>query len=296
MLARRAYRRPATDKDVRTLLHVYQDGRGEGGFESGIQAGLGRIVAGPEFLFRIERDPTGVGLDAAYRISDIELASRLSFFLWSSIPDDELLKLAERGRLKDPAIFEQQVRRMLGDPRSRSLATNFASQWLYLRNLASKTPDPKLFPEYDDNLREAFRQETELFLESTLREDRSVLRLLDADYTFLNERLARHYGIPNVYGSHFRRVTLSDENRKGLMGQGSVLTVTSYAARTSPPFQSKWLLENMLGAPPPPPPANVPSLTDRSEDRWSSILHGIVKSAPFQRRKSREPATTASVR
>src|SRR5438094_7408932 len=268
MLARRAYRRPATDKDVRTLLHVYQDGRGEGGFESGIQAALERIVAGPEFLFRIERDPAGVGLDAAYRISNIELASRLSFFLWSSIPDDELLKLAERGRLKDPAIFEQQVRRMLGDPRSRSLATNFASQWLYLRNLGSKTPDPKLFPEFDDNLRQAFQQETELFVESTLGEDRSVLRLLDADYTFLNERLARHYGIPDVYGSHFRRVTLGPEldARRGLLGQGSLLTVTSYANRTSVVLRGKWLLENMLGAPPPPPPPNVPSLEDSGTD------------------------------
>ncbi len=248
-IARRAYRRPATDKDIRTLLHVYQDGRREGGFESGIQAALERMLAGPEFLFRIERDPTGVGLDAAYRISDIE-------------------KLAERGRLKDPAIFEQQVRRMLGDPRSRSLATNFASQWLYLRNLGSKTPDPKLFPEFDDNLRQAFRQETELFVESTLGEDRSVLRLLDADYTFLNERLARHYGIPNVYGSYFRRVTLSPEfdARRGLLGHGSLLTVNSYANRTSVVLRGKWLLENLLGAPPPPPPPNVPSLEDSGSD------------------------------
>src|SRR3989454_4559060 len=268
MLARRAYRRPPTDKDVRTLLHVYQDGRREGGFEAGIQAALERMLAGPEFLFRIERDPTGVGLDAAYRISDIELASRLSFFLWSSIPDDELLKLAERGRLKDPAIFKQQVRRMLRDPRSRSLATNFASQWLYLRNLGSKTPDPKLFPEFDDNLREAFQKETELFLESTFREDQSILRLLDVNYTFLNERLARHYRIPNVYGSYFRRVTLASDFdvRRGLLGQGSLLTVNSYANRTSVVLRGKWLLENLLGAPPPPPPPNVPSLDDSGSE------------------------------
>ena len=297
-LARRAYRRPATDKDVGTLLQVYKAGRSDGDFEAGIQAALERILAGPEFLFRIERDPVNVGGPAtaqskrppkavyrnglaggsdvkadggatiAYRISDLELASRLSFFLWSSIPDDELLNFAESGKLKDPVIFEQQVRRMLSDPRARSLVTNFASQWLYLRNLSSKTPDPKLFPEFDDNLRQAFQAETELFLESTLREDQSVLRLLDANYTFLNERLARHYGIPNVYGSHFRRVTLAPEfdARRGLLGQGSLLTVNSYANRTSVVLRGKWLLENLLGAPPPPPPPNVPSLEDSGTD------------------------------
>ena len=203
--------------------------------------------------------------DTAYRLSDIELASRLSFFLWGSIPDGELLSLAERGKLKDPAILDEQVRRMLKDPRSRSLVTNFASQWLYLRNLSSKTPDPKLFPEFDDNLREAFQQETELFLESTLREDQSVLRLLDANYTFLNERLARHYGIPNVFGSHFRRVTLHDENRKGLLGQGSILMVTSYATRTSPTLRGKWVLDQILNTPPPPPPPDVPELTEEKQ-------------------------------
>src|SRR5579863_3575496 len=267
-LARRAYRRPVTDKDVRTLLRVYEDGRSEGGFEAGIQAALERVLAGPEFLFRIERDPADLPPDTAYRISDVELASRLSFFLWSSIPDDQLLNLAENGKLKDSAIFEQQVRRMLSDPRSKSLVTNFASQWLYLRNLGSKTPDPKLFPEFDDNLRQAFQQETELFLESALREDQSVLRLLDADYTFLNERLARHYGIPDIYGSHFRRVTLGAEfdARRGLLGQGSLLTVTSYANRTSLVLRGKWLLDNILGAPPPPPPPNVPSLEDSGTD------------------------------
>jgi uncharacterized protein DUF1592/uncharacterized protein DUF1588/uncharacterized protein DUF1587/uncharacterized protein DUF1595/uncharacterized protein DUF1585/cytochrome c len=267
-LARRAYRRPVTDKDLGTLLRVYEAGRSEGGFEAGIQTALERILAGPEFLFRIERDPAGVPPDTAYRVSDVELASRLSFFLWSSIPDDQLLNLAESGKLKDSAIFEQQVRRMLGDPRSRSLVTNFASEWLYLRNLGSKTPDPKLFPEFDDNLRQAFQQETELFLDSTLREDQSVLRLLDANYTFLNERLARHYGIPDIYGSHFRRVTLGAEfdARRGLLGQGSLLTVTSYANRTSLVLRGKWLLDNILGAPPPPPPPNVPGLEETGSD------------------------------
>jgi hypothetical protein len=267
-LARRAYRRAATDKDVRTLLRVYDVGRSEGGFEAGIQAALERILAGPEFLFRVERDPADVPPGTAYSVSDVELASRLSFFLWSSIPDDQLLNLAESGKLKDSAVFNQQVRRMLRSPRANSLVTNFASQWLYLRNLGSRTPDPKLFPEFDDNLRQAFQQETELFLESTFREDQSVLRLLDANYTFLNERLARHYGIPDIYGSHFRRVMLGTEfdARRGLLGQGSLLTVTSYANRTSLVLRGKWLLENILGAPPPPPPPNVPGLEESGSD------------------------------
>ena len=278
-LTRRAYRRPVTEKDLRTLLRVYQAGRSEGTFELGIQAALERILAGPEFLFRIERDPQGVAANTPYRISDLELASRLSFFLWSSIPDDQLLNLAERGRLKDPVILEQQVRRMLDDSRSKSLVTNFASQWLYLRNLGSKTPDPKLFPEFDETLRQAFQEETELFLESTLREDQSVLQLLDAKYTFLNERLARHYGIPDVYGSHFRRVTLAPEfdARRGLLGQGSLLTVNSYANRTSVVLRGKWLLENLLGAPPPPPPPNVPSLEDGGADGKPLALRQLME-------------------
>src|SRR5207247_7591675 len=249
---RRAYRRPVTDADLDVLLPFYRDGQAKGGFDIGIQAALERMLMSPNFLFRVERDPQNIAPDTTYRVSDLELASRLSFFLWSSIPDDQLLDLAERGELKDPAIFEQQVRRMLGDPRSGSLVANFASQWLYLRNIGSKTPDPKLFPEFDENLRQAFQQETELFLESTVRENQSVLRLLDANYTFLNERLARHYGIPDVYGSHFRRVTLGPEfdARRGLLGQGSLLTVNSYANRTSVVLRGKWLLENMLGAPP----------------------------------------------
>ena len=264
-LARRAYRRPVTEEDVETLLSLYRTSRSEGGFEAGIGAALERILAGPEFLFRVERDPGNVPPGAAYSISGLELASRLSFFLWSSIPDDELRDLAESGRLPDPAVLEQQVRRMLADPRSKALVSNFAGQWLYLRNLRAVAPDPEVFPYFDDNLREAFRQETELFFESMLREDRSVLDLLDADYTFVNERLAQHYGIPNVYGSHFRRVTLSSEQRRGLLGQGSLLTVTSYANRTSVVTRGKWVLENILGTPPPPPPPNVPALRERSE-------------------------------
>ncbi len=265
-LARRAYRRPVTDGDVQTLLGLYKAGRSKKGFEAGIEIALRAILVSPDFLFRIERDPvpqSGMAPGAAYRISDVELASRLSFFLWSSIPDDPLLDLAERGKLQDPAILEQQVRRMLADPRSKALVGNFAGQWLYLRNMLTARPDEKEFPDFDENLREALQQETELFLESTmLREDRSVVDLLNADYTFVNERLARFYGIPNVYGSQFRRVTLSDDNRKGLLGKGGVLMVTSYPTRTSPTLRGKWVMENILGTPPPPPPPNVPSLKD----------------------------------
>ncbi len=225
------------------------------------------ILAGPEFLFRVEPDPANVAPGAAYPVGDLELASRLSFFLWSSIPDEELLSLAERGQLKDPAVLEQQVRRMLADSRSTALVENFAGQWLYLRNMRSVSPDPDEFPEFDDELREAFRRETELLFESMLREDRSVLDLLSADYTFLNERLARHYQIPNIYGSRFRRVALVDENRRGLLGQGSILTVTSYANRTSPVVRGKWVLEQLLGMPPPPPPPDVvPTLEVKDED------------------------------
>ena len=266
-LARRAYRRPVTDADVQTLLGFYKASRSEGGtFEAGIGTALQSILVWPEFLVRIERDPANAAPDSAYRISDFELASRLSFFLWSSIPDDELLGLAALGNLKDPAVLEQQIRRMLSDSRSKALVNNFAGQWLYLRNLRVVLPDPWAFSDFDENLRDAFQQETELFFDSILREDRSVLDFLNADYTFLNERLARHYGIPNIYGSHFRRVTLSDENRRGLLGQGSILTVTSYANRTSPTLRGKWLLENILGTPPPPPPPDVPSLKERDEN------------------------------
>src|SRR5258708_5597444 len=259
-LMRRAYRRPVTAADLEVPLKFYKDARTNGGCEGGIEMGLRAVLVSPEFLFRVEQDPAGVAPSTAYRIGDLELASRLSFFLWSSIPDDELLDAAVRGKLKTPAVLEQQVRRMLADARSMALVSNFAEQWLYLRNLSSMTPDMRLFPDFDDNLRQAFRQETELFFESIMREDRSVLDLLRANYTFVNERLAKHYGIPNVYGSRFRRVEFGpDSVRGGLLGQGSILTVTSYATRTSPVIRGKWVLTNILGVPPPPPPAGVPA-------------------------------------
>jgi cytochrome c5 len=262
-LARRAYRRPATDRDVQALWKLYQVGRRDGNFDSGIQLALEGLLVSPNFLFRIEVDPAGVAPGAAYRLTDLELASRLSFYLWSSIPDEDLLEAAEHGKLKDPLVLEQQVRRMLRDPRASALITNFADQWLYLRNMRLVTPDPRQFPEFDENLRDAFQRETELFLEDQLRSDHSVVDLLSANYSFVNERLAKFYGISNVYGSHFRRVTLSNPNRFGLLSQGSILTVTSYVNRTTPTVRGKWVLENILGAPPPPPPPNVN--TDLSE-------------------------------
>ncbi len=266
-LARRAYRRPLTDKDLQTLMGFYQAGRSQG-FEAGIRTALERVLVGPEFLFRIELDPENVAANTAYPISDLELASRLSFFLWSSLPDDQLLELAERGKLRDPVTLEQEVRRLLGDWRSKALVINFGGQWMQLRSLRSVSPDPETFPYFDDNLREAFHVEAELFFESLLREDRSVLDLLNADHTFVNERLARHYGIPNIFGSHFRRVKLNQEERRGLLGKGSILTVTSYANRTSPVLRGKWVLDNILGTPPAPPPTDIdiPELQDRGED------------------------------
>ncbi len=268
-LARRAYRRPVTERDIQPLLALYREGRSQRGFEAGIGMALRGILISTGFLFRVEADPEperGVSPGTAYEVSDLELASRLAFFLWSSIPDNELLSLAERGRLKNPAVLEQQVLRMLADPRAQTMMNNFAGQWLYVRNMATAAPNPDEFPEFDENLRRAFQRETALFFQDILREDRSVLDLLDADYTFVNERLARHYGIPDVYGNNFRRVTLADGQRGGLLGQGSILTVTSYATRTSPTLRGKWLLENILGTPPPPPPPDVPSLNDRGED------------------------------
>ena len=272
-LARRAYRRPVGAADLAPLLAFYRAGREtdyrQGGgaetFEAGIQAAVERLLIDPEFLFRIERDPAGATPGAPYRLTDLELASRLSFFLWSSIPDDELLDLAERGRLSDPGVREGQVRRMLADARASALVDNFAGQWLSLRSVEGIAPDPNLFPGFDENLREALRRETELFFESQLREDRSVVELLSADYTFLNERLARHYGIPGVTGSHYRRVTLTGKEpaatrRRGLLGHGSILAVTSYGNRTSPVLRAKWLLENVLGTPPAPPPPDIPPL------------------------------------
>lgn len=265
-LARRAFRRAVTDSDIRPLMAFYQRGRREGDFDSGIQKALGAMLVSPDFLFRVEQDPKGAAPGSAYRISDYELASRLSFFLWSTIPDDELLKLAEQGKLKNPAVLRQQVARMLQDPRSDALVSNFAGQWLQLRNLATAKPDPELFSTFDESLRRSFQRETELFFESILRENRSVLDLLDADYTFLNERLAEHYGVPRIYGSQFRKVAINDPNRGGLLGQGSVLTVTSYPNRTSVVQRGKWILENLLGTPPPPPPADVPELKPHSAD------------------------------
>jgi len=264
-LARRAFRRPVDADDVMDLMRFYEMGRSEGDFETGIQWVLERILVDPEFLFRVESDPPNIEPSTPYPLSDIELASRLSFFLWSSIPDEELLAIAERGEIHDPDVLEGQVRRMLADERADALVQNFASQWLHLRNVPAVTPDLNLFPEFDDNLREALRRETELFFASQLRQDRSVTELLSADYTFVNERLARHYGIPNVYGGRFRRVQLDDANRHGLLGQGSILTVTSHATRTSPVKRGKWLLENILGSPPPPPPADVPDLPEADE-------------------------------
>ena len=268
-LARRAYRRPLEEFDLSTLMNFYRMGRSDGSFDAGIQLALERLLISPDFLFRVERDPIDSDPGTIYALTDLEIASRLSYFLWSSGPDDELLALAERSRLNDPAILEQQVMRMLADPRATALVQNFAGQWLYLRNLRGAVPDPLVFPEFDENLREAFAKETEMFVESLLREDTSVLDLLGADYTFVNERLARHYGIEGIYGSHFRRVSLAPdmaERRGGIFGHGSLLTVTSYPNRTSPVLRGKWVLTNILGTPPPAPPADIPDLPDRGEN------------------------------
>ena len=268
-LARRAYRRPVTDGDVRPLLAFYSGARNDGeGFEGGIEMALRALLVSPGFLFRVESPPQGPAASAAYKVSDVDLASRLSFFLWSSIPDDELLDEAVAGRLEDPVAFERQVRRMLADPRSDALIHSFADQWLFLRNVETVTRDLRLFPDFDDNLRQAFKRETQMLFESILREDRSVIDLLRADYTFVNERLARHYGIRGVYGSHFRRVSLEpDSVRRGLLGHASVLTVTSYANRTSPVQRGMWVLENVLGMHLPPPPADVPPLKEEEGER-----------------------------
>ena len=260
-LIRRAYRRPISEADLERPMAFYREGKSERDFEAGIGKALTAVLVNPEFLFRVEADPAKTPAGAAYRISDLELASRLSFFLWSSVPDDALLDAAIRGELRRPEVLERHVRRMLADPRSYNLASNFAGQWLRLRNVTSVDPNVRLYPDFDDNLRQAFRTETELFVDSVVREDRSVLDLLRADYTFLNERLAKHYGIPNVYGSRFRRVELAPDSRRGgLLRQGSVLAVTSYATRTSPVIRGVWVLSNIVGAPPPPPLPNVPAL------------------------------------
>jgi cytochrome c551/c552 len=272
-LARRAYRRPVTNADVDPILALYEAGRKKGTFDAGIEQGLRLILASPKFLFRTETAPaSGVG-----RVSDVELASRLSFFLWSSIPDEELLTLATKGSLSQPAILERQVKRMLADPKSRSLVDNFASQWLMLRNLKGHIPTPGDFPNFDNELRQSFRQETELFFESIVREDRSLIDLINADYTFVNERLARHYGIPNVHGSYFRKVVLKNDERRGLLGQGSILTVTSYPNRTSPVLRGKYILENILGTPPPAPPADVPDLQENHPGQEARSLRARLE-------------------
>lgn len=272
-LARRAFRRPVTEADLVKPLGFYRQGRAGGSFDTGVEMALASVLVSPEFLFRIERDPAGAAPGTAYKLSPFELASRLSFFLWSSSPDDELLDAAARGDLGRPAGLERQVRRMLADARSQTLASNFAGQWLYLRNLASISPDMRLFPDFDDNLRQSFRRETELFFESIQREDRSVLDLLNARYSYLNERLAKHYDIPGIYGSRFRRVEFpAGSIRGGLLGQGAILTVTSYATRTSPVLRGKWVIENLLGVPPPAPPPNVPALPEKaSGTKFKSI-------------------------
>ena len=265
-LARRAYRRPIQERDMESLLSFYQRTRNtKKSFEAGIESALQLILASPEFLFRIEEDPANLEANAAYQLGDLALASRLSFFLWSSVPDEPLLTVASQGKLKDPAVMEQQVRRMLTDPRAAALVDNFAEQWLFLRNLKNAAPNMDAYPDFDDNLRQAMKEETKLFIESVIAEDRSVMDLLNADYTFVNERLARHYGIPNVYGGQFRRVPVTDDARRGLLGQASILTVTSYPNRTSAVQRGKWILTNLLGIPPQPPPPNVPALAENAE-------------------------------
>jgi mono/diheme cytochrome c family protein len=259
-LARRAFRRPVTADDTDVLFASYMRGRAAGGFEAGIRVAVEHVLSSPDFLFRIVREPAGAASNAPYAIDDLALASRLSFFLWSSIPDEELLALAAAGRLRAPAVFDRQVQRMLRDRRAQALVDNFAGQWLRLRNVSGVVPNTLMFQDFDENLRVAFRRETELFFGSIVQEDRSVLDLIGADYTFVNERLARHYGIPGVYGTEFQRVTVTNGQRGGLLGQGSVLVATSHSNRTSPVVRGKWILENLLASPPPPPPANIPPL------------------------------------
>ena len=267
-LARRAYRRPVSDADLQAPLVSFRGGEGRAGFEAGVEMAVRSILVSPNFLFRFEDQPTGVADHTPYRIGDFALASRLSFFLWSSIPDDELLGVAEKKNLHQPEVLRQQVRRMLADSRSQALVDNFAGQWLFVRNVAVHQPSPEALFHFDDNLRQAFARETHLFFESIIRENRSAIDLLDADYTFLNERLAVHYGIPDVRGERFRRVSLpADSPRRGLLGKGSILMATSYPNRTSPVLRGKWILENVFGAPPPPPPANVPLLKDERDPR-----------------------------
>jgi hypothetical protein len=265
-LARRAYRRPVEEADVKTLLAFYREGRKGGSFDDGIQRGIERILVAPSFLFRIENEPAGLPAGSAYQLSDLDLASRMSFFLWGSIPDEELLQTAIAGKLKDPATLEQQVKRMLRDRRSKSLVDNFANRWLELNKLTGLVPDTELYSEFDENLRDSMAEETRTFIGSQIREDKSVLEMLTANYTYMNERLAKHYGIPNIYGNHFRRVTFDDGIRGGLLGQAGILAITSYPNRTSVTIRGRWLLANLMGAPPPPPPPDVPALKDAGVD------------------------------
>ncbi len=269
--ARRAFRGPVTEAELQELLGFYEEGRQAGGFESGLERAVWRILAAPRFVFRFESEPENIAPGVPYRVTDLELASRLSFFLWSSIPDDQLLDLASRGQLSKPAVLDREVRRMLDDPRSQALVENFARQWLSLQKLQASNPDTARFRDFDDNLRQALRQETELLFEHIMREDRSVLELMTADYTFVNERLARHYGIPNVVGSRFRRVAVPD-HRRGLLGHGSILTVSSFPTRTSPVLRGKWVLETILGSPPPPPPPDIPALNESERDDSGKVL------------------------
>jgi hypothetical protein len=261
-MLRRAYRQPVEPTDLERAMRMYAMGRAEGTFETGIQRAMQFVLASPKFTFRPERLSAPAAGAAVAPLSPTDLASQLSFFLWSSLPDDALLDAAAKGTLRDPRVLEAQVRRLLADRRSSALVDNFAGQWLQLRNVRSLLPNSDAFPDFDDNLRQALRRETELLVESVIRDDRSVLDLLTADYTFVNERLARHYGIPGVYGSGFRRVPVREDARRGLLGQGSILALTSHATRTSPVLRGKWVLENILGTPPPAPPANVPSLKE----------------------------------
>jgi hypothetical protein len=265
-LATRAYRRPVTDEEVQTLLSFYQSGRDEKDFDEGIEKGLERILAAPSFLFRVERVPANAAAGSVYRLGDLDLVARLSFFLWSSIPDDELRNLAISRRLHEPKVLEQQVERMLHDPRSRALVDGFVNRWLGLSKLAGLVPDTDLYREFDENLRDAMAKETQTFVASQLQEDRTVVELVTADYSYLNERMARHYGIPNIYGNRFRRVKFTDGVRGGLLGQASILAVTSYPNRTSVTVRGRYLLMNLLGSPPPPPPPNVPALKEAGID------------------------------
>ena len=275
-LARRAYRRAVTENDIQGLMEFYKQGQLEGGFETGIQFALERLLVSPDFLFRIEQDPRNAEPDSMYPVTDTELASRLSFFLWSSLPDDELLDLVERSELRDPGVLETQVKRMMSDSRSSGFIENFVGQWLYLRNLDGIYPDPAAFPEFDENLREAFQRETELFIDDQIRSDRSLRELLSADYTYVNERLAEHYGIPKIYGNRYRKVMLEGAERGGLFGHGSLMMVTSYPNRTSPVLRGKFVLENLLGGPPPEPPPNVPALETSNDGKQLTMREAMA--------------------